>query len=267
MYNNLQQGIADAISTALFEGGKAGRKKLRDVIVAELRKPIEIYVKAGVELLTQGANGFVQALAGNGNYLNSGNSSQAVLNGVSTGQKAMEWGSKVYSGYQSGGIAGAWGSATGTGAISSSALLTTDIGVGTASAGSGTTATAGTSMGMYALYAAAIYAGVTKAMSDWDEGFNTQSTRQVSSEMGGLGYMEATTSSMFQKLGVSQKWADLLSGATPIAKHFGMGKVQAEESGIQGNFSAGEFSGKGFQDFFQKVVFFVSLSGGLNFLN
>ena len=47
-YKRLQDGIADAIATALFEGGNEGKKKLRDIIVAELRKPITLQINAFV---------------------------------------------------------------------------------------------------------------------------------------------------------------------------------------------------------------------------
>lgn len=49
---NIQNGIADSITTALFEGGEAGSKKLREVIVAELKKPITIVVQAVVSSIT-----------------------------------------------------------------------------------------------------------------------------------------------------------------------------------------------------------------------
>lgn len=40
----LQDGLSDSIMTALFEGGKAGSKKLRDLVVNELKKPIKLVV-------------------------------------------------------------------------------------------------------------------------------------------------------------------------------------------------------------------------------
>lgn len=49
------KGVADGIDTALFEGGKAGRKKLRDLIVAELRKPITLFIQANVRTLLDAA--------------------------------------------------------------------------------------------------------------------------------------------------------------------------------------------------------------------
>jgi hypothetical protein len=40
--------VTDAITTGLFEGGKAGSKKLRDIIEDELRKPITVFIRAVV---------------------------------------------------------------------------------------------------------------------------------------------------------------------------------------------------------------------------
>lgn len=73
-FNKVKSGISDAIVTALFEGGKAGRKKLRDVIVAELKKPITIFVKAIVENITGGITNSFMGTAGNaaGNAMSGG---------------------------------------------------------------------------------------------------------------------------------------------------------------------------------------------------
>lgn len=45
---SMRDGIADAVVTGLFEGGKAGSQKLRDIITAELRKPITVFIQAVV---------------------------------------------------------------------------------------------------------------------------------------------------------------------------------------------------------------------------
>lgn len=44
--DKLKTATADAIETALFEGGDAGKKKLRDMIVGELRKPVRMFIDA-----------------------------------------------------------------------------------------------------------------------------------------------------------------------------------------------------------------------------
>lgn len=50
-------GISDALATALFEGGKAGSKKLRDVIIAELKKPIVVIIQAVINAVFGGLTG------------------------------------------------------------------------------------------------------------------------------------------------------------------------------------------------------------------
>lgn len=62
-YNRIRDGITDSIVTALFEGGKAGSKKLRDLIVAELRKPITMVVNALVNTLMNSVTGGVAGSA------------------------------------------------------------------------------------------------------------------------------------------------------------------------------------------------------------
>ena len=47
----IKSGISDSIVTALFEGGKAGSKKLRNLIVDQLKKPVTLVVQAAVNLL------------------------------------------------------------------------------------------------------------------------------------------------------------------------------------------------------------------------
>lgn len=49
---NIQNGISDAIVTALFEGGQSGSKKLRDLLIAELKKPITVVIQAVIGGIT-----------------------------------------------------------------------------------------------------------------------------------------------------------------------------------------------------------------------
>ena len=44
-------GLSDAIVTAMFEGGKAGASKFRDIVVAQLKKPVVMIVNAVVNML------------------------------------------------------------------------------------------------------------------------------------------------------------------------------------------------------------------------
>lgn len=64
--DKVKDGLADAIVTGLFEGGKAGKKKLRDLLVAELRKPITVIVRAMIDSVTGGfTNSFLGGATGN----------------------------------------------------------------------------------------------------------------------------------------------------------------------------------------------------------
>lgn len=74
-FDRISGGITDSIVTALFEGGKAGSKKMRDFIMAELREPVTIVVQAVVNTLLgsviggltggSGAGGIAGGLLGN----------------------------------------------------------------------------------------------------------------------------------------------------------------------------------------------------------
>lgn len=86
-------GITDAITTGLFEGGKAGSAKLRDIIEAELRKPITVFIKAVVGDIVGGvtgtkAGGISSGLSSIGNFLN-GSSLTSGLTGKI--QYAADW--------------------------------------------------------------------------------------------------------------------------------------------------------------------------------
>jgi phage-related minor tail protein len=63
-FENLKTGISDSIVTALFEGGKSGSKKLRDILVAELKKPVTIVVNAIVNTLMGSVTGGISSSVG-----------------------------------------------------------------------------------------------------------------------------------------------------------------------------------------------------------
>lgn len=54
---NISKTLSDAITTALFEGGQAGTKKLKDYIVASFRDQIEIKIKATISDTISGVLG------------------------------------------------------------------------------------------------------------------------------------------------------------------------------------------------------------------
>ena len=58
------EGVGDALTTAMFDGGKAGSKKVRDILKAELRKPITVAITALVNTVFD--NLFGKAMGGQG---------------------------------------------------------------------------------------------------------------------------------------------------------------------------------------------------------
>lgn len=95
-YKRISDGITDSIVTALFEGGKAGAKKFREVIVNVLRQKVTIVVDAVVNTLLGNVIG---SLLGG---LGGGGSGGAAAGGVGN---LLSLGSNAYSLY-SGGFGG-----------------------------------------------------------------------------------------------------------------------------------------------------------------
>lgn len=122
-YERISNGVADSIVTALFEGGKAGSKQLRNLVMAELRKPITIVVKALVDA-TLGS--FIQSVVGSaggsavGSFAGSAAGSAATgtgmsnitIGGATLGAQAGAFGQGVYSGFSFGAPVQSLGSAT-----------------------------------------------------------------------------------------------------------------------------------------------------------
>ncbi len=61
---NLSKGISEALVDALFNGGKGGAKKIRELIIAELKKPIVVMVQAMVNTVMQGGAGLLNSVTG-----------------------------------------------------------------------------------------------------------------------------------------------------------------------------------------------------------
>jgi phage-related minor tail protein len=120
-YDIISNGLTDATITGLFEGGKAGSKKLRDLVVAELKKPITIVVKALVDAtlgnliqsFVGGSSGdAVSSFAGSATgSAATGGLSGLTIGGASIASQASAFGAGVANGFgplagmQSGGLA------------------------------------------------------------------------------------------------------------------------------------------------------------------
>ncbi|MCZ2397820.1 MAG: phage tail length tape measure family protein [Chitinophagales bacterium] len=84
----IKSGISDSIVTALFEGGKEGSKKLRQVLVDTLRKKVTIVVDAVVNTLVGNVVGSLFGGSGGG----SGGGGGSILGTISNGFSALTGG-------------------------------------------------------------------------------------------------------------------------------------------------------------------------------
>jgi phage-related minor tail protein len=104
-YNRISDGLTDAVMTGLIEGGKAGRKKLRDLIVAELMKPIRIVIDAVINAtLGSFINSLIGGAAGGaaGSSFAGGAAGGGIIGGAALGAQAGAFGQGVASGFSFG---------------------------------------------------------------------------------------------------------------------------------------------------------------------
>lgn len=237
--NDLNQkmvdGVTDAIMTGLLEGGEAGKKKLRDLIVAELQKPVKMFIQATVSNIF-GLNGGQQ---GGG------------INWTEMAGKAWDW----FSGGSTASSAYSLGSAAGSGF----GVTTTGSGFGVTASGSGLTASAVTKtaaeVGMQAGSAAGTSAGTAAAAvpivgwiaaavmvadSMYKKGHNRTALGVGEGEKKTYGRFSSTSGrtdlqqsshykysaenaarGLLDGLGLSKKWADIFSGTVRMAHLFG----------------------------------------------
>lgn len=103
-FDRISGSVSDIITTSLFDGGKAGSKKLKDILIAELKKPVTLVVNAVVNTLmgsVVGSIGGSAASSAGGSLLGSaalslgGSSLAAIGSSVATGFSAAWGGSSV----------------------------------------------------------------------------------------------------------------------------------------------------------------------------
>lgn len=150
--DKFSEGIADALITGMTEGAKAGKKKLRDLIVAELTKTITLNITANIKSLLSGGGsggGLLDMLMGKGSdsLLSKGFD---MLGGLFSGGGLASAGASSTFGAVTG-TAGAYGmsAASGTGAAALAELSTGIVGLGTSAttAAAAATSAAGATAG------------------------------------------------------------------------------------------------------------------------
>jgi phage-related minor tail protein len=267
--DEFQSGVTDSIVTAIFEGGKAGAKKLRDVITQALRKRFTIYVDAIVNqlfggLFGNGSGGNMMNMAAMGMEMYSsysaaagGGASAAMTSG--SGIAAAQWAGGGMSGANAAGSV--FANVTGTGI---DGLLLTNGAYGTAGgAGAGAAGGAGASGWMAAAgWAALIAAAIAIANNLYDKGYNRaalgigenkemgfmNTTFQTNNKFGESDRYKYSHQNVNRKLGdmlgLSEKWTDILSGTTGMAALFGR---KLKHYGFDVQMSGGQTQVDGYQ--------------------
>lgn len=138
----LQDDISGALVTALFEGGQEGATALRNIIVAELKKPVTVFVQAMVSSI---ANGVVGGAASSAT-----NSALGSAFGTTAGASAL--GSQFGTGF-SGTVSGWFGSGSSSAiAADGSMAAGASADAYAAAAANGGTTSMATSIGSYMPY-------------------------------------------------------------------------------------------------------------------
>lgn len=107
----------------------------------------------------------------------------------------------------------------------------------------------------WAGYAALAIMAAIQGSADYSAGFRRQQSRDSGTA---LGDASARTAQLFDDLGVSDRIADLISGATLTARLFGRAAPRVEAQGVQGTLAAGDFTGQAFADVVEKGGLFRS---------
>jgi hypothetical protein len=248
--DSIASGLTDAIMRG-FEAGKGGAQVFLDAVKALFRTTI---LKIAVSPVQSGLNSFVGGIFGQPQAQGGGGGMFGGMQGLSSlygyGSQA---GAYLNAGALASNAAVYSGSAYGTGfASQQSAML--------AAQEAGMTSSAGAASSMSAAgWAAAIAAGVYKANSDYNEGFNARGAAAVGREFGNVGGLwaapgfsspgvfESQFAGVLSKLGFSDKMASLLSGSTAVAKLIGRADPQVTEQGLTG--SLGGAAGASLQQF------------------
>ena len=159
----LANDLSDAVMTGLFDGAEAGKKKLRDVLVAELRKPIKLVIDL---VINAAVNGVMNSLGMGGGGGGGGSSFLSSTGGSMLGVGNM---GSIGAGFMSG--------------VSETVLGSTFVGPSATAAG-GATGTAA-QLGVVAPYIAAAAAIYMIAKSFDDSGtYHTGGAAQYSAATG-----------------------------------------------------------------------------------
>lgn len=243
--DSIRSGLTDAFRRA-FESGEDFGTAMARVIENELKARVATTLAGALAdgVLALAGVQTASAASGTNSYLQTAQSLSTLYG----------YGKSAY-GYLSGASAAAAANTVpATTAAQAAFLEANGVTASTATIGSG--ASSGVAL---STWVAAIAAGVYKANRDYSEGFNAGGARQVGREtFGAAGTFEGLQNDLFKSLGVSDRLASLLSGATAVAKIIGRAAPRAEAAGVQGFLGSGDFAGSAFVDVVEKGGLFRS---------
>ncbi len=189
-------GITSALADAFSTGGNFFEKLWRGVVATFKNTTLNLAVNA----VQSGISSVVQGVG------------SAAINGYNQTGSLVGGANSVYrygSGLLGGGATYGAGTTTMAGSAAYGGAAAEVVGA------EGGAAAAGTSMAAYAGYAALIAAAAIQASKDYDAGYNRDRARSTGTVIGDA---SARWSEFTSKLGLSDKWADILGGATAVAR-------------------------------------------------
>ena len=259
--------IRDGLMNALMDGGDSAVRYLKNLFKRQI-------FEVTLQPVVNAVSGYVQAalsLAGGGGAMGAAGQTQQALQLAQTLGTVYNWGTKAASWLGIGG-----GTATAAGLYSLSA------GTGAAGLGTGLASTAGTAgTGLYAGLGGGTGAGLSATASSSALPAASAATSAWASAIPIIGWAIAaiTTGSGLYKqgwsdktfdskfwelspvglmtdalkgLGLSDKWANVLSGASGLGRIFGRRAPEVTAQGVSGSITGGDFTGNTFADIFQK---------------
>lgn len=275
--------VADALETGLFEGSEKGAKKLREIIEAELRKPISVFIKAivgeiiggktsgsgstfgnlidaGSKLFTGdfvGAAASASNLPGIGNLFNLGKSGYDFITGGSTPAGSIANGATYLKDIADKLDPGALKDLFNSGSNTALSVANNPFvqGLGGAGSYSNLAQNAGSELAgnlVGGLLAGVSAVSVTKLLSGEYKAKGSQTAAAI---VGGV-------------IGVINPLAGMLVGGLVggfINRAFGMGKKKIRSQGIEGTFGQNGFDGRTFQEWTQKGGWFRKNRKGTNY--
>lgn len=172
----------------------------------------------------------------------------------------------------SGGLEGAMGSVGGWLGTAGASLGGSDATAQKATNG-GAGAAAGAGAASYLGWVGWVVAALKQGSSEYDAGWTAEvGARSKNNILGkdaiGQSFSKFSVDSLLTKfgksLGMNDKWASILSGATAIAQLIGRKPAEATAQGVSGNFGGGNFVGNQFVDWKAKGGWFRSDKTGTN---